>query len=70
MDFSSDPIVFNDQLTCIIGGKSTGKSLLLQNIARAIDNKQVEDKLAVSQLNSKKIENVEVIWKDGEISVS
>ena len=68
MDFSSDPIVFNDQLTCIIGGKSTGKSLLLQNIARAIDNKQVEDKLAVSQLNSKKIENVEVIWKDGEIS--
>lgn len=42
--FSDEPIQFNDKLTCIIGGKSTGKSLLLQNIARAIDNKQVEEK--------------------------
>lgn len=47
-DFSNEPIKFNDKLTCIIGGKSTGKSLLLQNIARAIDNKQVEEKLYIS----------------------
>ena len=29
-NFQKEPIVFNDSLTCIIGGKSTGKSLLLR----------------------------------------
>lgn len=31
-DFSPEPIYFSDKLTCIIGGKSTGKSLLLHNM--------------------------------------
>jgi len=65
--FSNSPIEFNDKLTCIIGGKSTGKSLLLQNIARAIDNKQVEEKLAISGAASKRLKNVQVFWKDGDI---
>ncbi len=47
-NFQTEPIVFNDKLTCIIGGKSTGKSILLHNLARAIAPKQVQEKCAVS----------------------
>lgn len=36
-DFPQKPIVFNESLTCIIGGKSTGKSMLLRHIAYSID---------------------------------
>ena len=36
--FQEAPIYFNNSLTCIIGGKSTGKSMLLRQMARAIDN--------------------------------
>lgn len=67
-DFSNEPIKFNDKLTCIIGGKSTGKSLLLQNIARAIDNKQVEEKLYISGVQTRKLNDVSVFWKDGDIN--
>ncbi|MDR0920333.1 MAG: hypothetical protein LBM93_14000, partial [Oscillospiraceae bacterium] len=42
--FQEEPIVFSDKLTCIIGGKSTGKSILLHNLANAIDHKQVDDR--------------------------
>lgn len=43
--FSPKPIMFSDKLTCIIGGKSTGKSLLLNSMADAIDTNQVKKKL-------------------------
>lgn len=66
--FSDEPIEFNDKLTCIIGGKSTGKSLLLQNIARAIDNRQVEEKINISRVPSRELNNVSVFWKDGDIN--
>lgn len=69
-DFSPLPIYFNDKLTCIIGGKSTGKSLLLQNIARAIDGRQVEKKLEISQLYSKKLEKIKVFWRDGDMNTN
>lgn len=36
-EFPKKPIVFNESLTCIIGGKSTGKSMLLRHIAYSID---------------------------------
>jgi len=36
-DFQGSPIYFNDSLTCIIGGKSTGKSMLLRQLALNID---------------------------------
>lgn len=68
--FGSAPIVFNDKLTCIIGGKSTGKSLLLQNMARAIDEKQVAEKLDISGIKSKKLESVDVFWKDGDMNTN
>ncbi|PKM75315.1 MAG: hypothetical protein CVU92_01970 [Firmicutes bacterium HGW-Firmicutes-17] len=49
-DFQSDPVVFNDKLNCIIGGKSTGKSILLHNLARAISLKQVVEKCEIAGL--------------------
>lgn len=69
-DFSDKPILFNDKLTCIIGGKSTGKSLLLQNMARTIDRKQVEEKLQLSGVNTKILDDMQVHWRDGDMSVT
>lgn len=43
--FSSEEILINQNLTAIIGGKSTGKSLLLYHIAKAIDPQQVIEKI-------------------------
>jgi predicted ATPase len=43
--FSSEEILINQNLTAIIGGKSTGKSLLLYHIAKAIDPQQVSEKI-------------------------
>lgn len=67
-NFSAEPILFNDKLTCIIGGKSTGKSLLLNNMARVIDSKQEEEKLRVTGGNYKRIDKLKVIWEDGSVS--
>lgn len=75
-DFQSEPIVFNDKLNCIIGGKSTGKSILLHNLARAISPKQVAEKCEVSigkkgDKSSKPItleieeSKLKVMWADG-----
>ena len=41
-EFPSCPIAINQNLSTIIGGKSTGKSLLLYYIARTIDRREVE----------------------------
>lgn len=65
-DFQTTPIVFNENLTCIIGGKSTGKSILLHNLANSIDPSQVEAKEDKSSPVTKNIENVSVTWKDGK----
>ncbi len=67
-DFSSEPIPFNDQLTCIIGGKSTGKSLLLHNMAEAISPQQVAEKLKITNSSYYKLDNIRVIWRDGVVS--
>lgn len=65
-DFQDMPIEFNENLTCIIGGKSTGKSMLLHNLANAIDPEQVKTKERKSSSTNKDIQNVSVIWKDGK----
>ena len=65
-DFQVAPIVFNENLTCIIGGKSTGKSILLHNLANSIDPSQVKEKEDKSTSITKNIENVSVTWKDGK----
>jgi ABC-type cobalamin/Fe3+-siderophores transport system ATPase subunit len=67
-NFTREPIYFNDNLTCIIGGKSTGKSILLREIAKTIDLNQVisRDKEVYEKPKAGfKIENVHVFWKDG-----
>jgi len=69
-NFDPNPIYFNENLTCIIGGKSTGKSLLLHNIAHSIDEKQVDDKAKISPTNVKNIPQVRVHWRDGACSDS
>lgn len=65
--FQTEPIVFNDYLTCIIGGKSTGKSLLLQQLARAIDFKYASKQEESDSFHRKplSLQNTVVKWKDG-----
>lgn len=65
--FGKEAIVFSDKLTCIIGGKSTGKSLLLNNIARTIDKTQVADKTEKTKANGKLISEMKVYWADGSV---
>ena len=63
-DFSTEPIYFNDNLTCFIGGKSTGKSIILNNMARLIDKDQYDSKCK----NLFEIKGMKVYWKDGFVS--
>ena len=67
-DFSPGPIQFNDKLSCIIGGKSTGKSILLHNLALTIDKNQVEEKTEKSKTKTRVLTKVKVFWKDGEVN--
>lgn len=67
-EFQDTEICFNENLTCIIGGKSTGKSLILNNMAYAIDAEQVKNKCEVTQSKFKEINKVIVHWKDGKDS--
>lgn len=69
-EFINTPIFFNENLTCIIGGKSTGKSVLLNNIANTIDSVQVASKLSIA--NDERILSASypspklvVKWRDG-----
>ncbi len=70
--FGSDPIEINQNLTTIIGGKSTGKSLLLYYMAKTIDQQEVKSRTSDSGVpvkydfdNSVDF-NFEVTWKDGQ----
>lgn len=67
-NFSTEPLYFSDKLTCIIGGKSTGKSLLLHNMAMAIDLDQVKRKEETATTNVKQIPELKVYWRDGACS--
>ena len=66
--FCPNDILLNQNLTTIIGGRSTGKSVLLRNIAQAIDSKQVENNLKIAGLEDypeeKRISQFSVVWKD------
>ena len=65
--FEEKPIYLSEGLTVIIGGKSTGKSILLRHIAKAVDAKQVQEKEKTPYGTTRpKLEaNAEVVWKDG-----
>lgn len=63
--FSDEPIYFSEGLTAIIGGKSTGKSILLRHIAKGTDYKQVEDKEKIYHGRKRLDAEAKVYWKDG-----
>lgn len=63
-DFSTNAINFNENLTCFIGGKSTGKSIILNNMAMLIDDEQYQAKTSENFI----INGMKVYWKDGYIS--
>jgi len=71
-NFPSDAIEINQNLATIIGGKSTGKSLLLYYIAKTIDRQEVENRFAdhptATQYNFDESPNFnfEVVWADGD----
>lgn len=65
--FTDEEILFNDDLNTIIGGKSSGKSLLLSHIAQTI-NGDVEDFSKYDSLRSKYYYDFEVYWKDGQVN--
>ena len=66
--FCPEEILLNQNLTTIIGGRSTGKSVLLRNIAQAIDSEQVKNNLKIAGLEDypeeKRISQFSVWWKD------
>ena len=64
--FQKEPVSFNEGLTCIIGGRSTGKSLLLRQIARSVSPRYAldqEERSSVNRLDDFK--PVDVLWRDG-----
>lgn len=64
--FQEEAIFLSEGLTCIIGGKSTGKSILLRHLADAVAHKQVVDReKAVKNVRPPLKVPVEVMWKDG-----
>ncbi len=68
--FSDDLIEINPNMNTIIGGKSSGKSLLLYHIAKTVDPQQVEEKMKVVgekgyEFDGKADFDFEVQWKDG-----
>ncbi|BBH53095.1 TrlF family AAA-like ATPase [Fluviispira sanaruensis] len=70
--FSGDIISINPKLTTIIGGKSTGKSLLLFYAAKTIDSKEVTKRLGVDAREGYKLDSnsnfdFEVVWEDTTI---
>ncbi|SEB22217.1 TrlF family AAA-like ATPase [Pedobacter hartonius] len=68
--FGNQSILLNENLNAIIGGKSSGKSLLLYLIAKSIDPDQVErtsNRLKFDGYDFKEDFNFTVKWKNGEI---
>lgn len=71
-NFPADDIEINSNFSTIIGGKSTGKSLLLYYTAKTIDSREVETRFSgyppETQYNFDESPNFnfEVVWADGD----
>lgn len=70
--FSNEYIHLNPDLNAIIGGKSSGKSLLLYYIAKTIDTTQVRVKADEVKQQHYNFEitpgfDFEITWRDGEV---
>lgn len=68
-NFQIKEIPISNNLTSIIGGKSTGKSILLRTIAKAVDNEEVQNRLTEVGLKDYKqtVSGFEVYWEDGQV---
>lgn len=69
--FDDEWIVLNPDLNTIIGGKSSGKSLLLYHIARAVNSDEVDKKIRLSKsssYNGLEALDFEVVWSNGDVS--
>jgi len=69
-NFPSDYIEINQNLTAIIGGRSTGKSLLMHYMAKTIDRDEVTKRLGESRqynLDDNPNFNFEIIWGDNKV---
>lgn len=67
--FTTDFIECNQNMTAIIGGKSTGKSILLRSAARTADIEEFVKRNKSAGIEDKRpVKGFEVIWKDGQIS--
>lgn len=75
-DFQERQILFNSGLNTIIGGKSSGKSLLLYKMAKAISKEEVNlretDEIWKNTYKETFIEDVNfrVYWRDGRVTDS
>lgn len=67
--FQSNPIPLNSNLVSIIGGKSTGKSILLSCIARTIDAEQAKTVTEIARTNMYDLGTLdfEVTWGNGDV---
>ena len=67
-DFMEDEIYLSQNLTAIIGGKSTGKSRLLGSIAQNIDPDEIATRNVHMANNtpSSAVENFEVTWANAQ----
>lgn len=67
--FTTDYIECNQNMTAIIGGKSTGKSILLRSTAKTADITEYQKRNKSAGIEDKRpVQGFEVIWKDGQIS--
>ncbi|MFI8743090.1 TrlF family AAA-like ATPase [Stutzerimonas zhaodongensis] len=68
--FSDEYIHFNPDLNTIIGGKSSGKSMLLYHIAKAINPAEVDEKVRLAKASEYKGFDIdfEVVWSNGDLS--
>lgn len=67
--FQEEPICFSEGLTCIIGGRSTGKSLLLRQLARSISPDYAIEQEQRSSVNRLDLNcPADVVWRDGSLS--
>ena len=68
--FTDEWINFNADLTTIIGGKSSGKSLLLYNVAMANNKHEVKEKMALAKMQpytNTHYYDFEVEWNNGDV---
>ena len=68
--FQSEPIKLNPDLTTIIGGKSTGKSILLSCIAHTANHLQAQEAVDLAKTNEYDLGEVdfEVTWSNGDVN--